>query len=129
MRPQPARRPDLERGSATVELAIVMPLLMLLLMVVVQAGIYFHTQAVATTAARKAVDAARVSGGSPAAGESTADAFLDQSGHALGHRHVVVTRSGTNLKATVSGQVASVLFGAPLRVTVDASAPIEQVTP
>lgn len=117
-----------DRGSATVELAIVMPLVMLLLMVVVQAGVYFHTQAVATTAAREAVDAARVANGTTAAGSATAKEFLDQSGQALENRHVEVARDGTIATATVSGGVASVLFGVPFRVSVTVSAPLERAT-
>jgi Flp pilus assembly protein TadG len=118
-----------ERGSATVQLAIAMPLVMLLLMVVVQAGLYFHTQAVATTAARKAVDAARVSGGSSAAGVATADEFLGESGRSLDHPRVAVVRSRGSATSTVSGRVVSVLFGIPLTVSVTVSAPVEQVTP
>jgi Flp pilus assembly protein TadG len=125
----PPHAPPAERGSASVELAIVMPLVMLLLMVIVQAGIYFHTQAVATTAAREAVDAARVSGGSPAAGSATAGEFLSQSGRALEDRHVAVSRTPTLATATVSGRVASVLFGFPFHVSVTVSAPLERVTP
>jgi Flp pilus assembly protein TadG len=127
--PDRGRGRSSERGSASVELAIVMPLLMLLLMVVVQAGIYFHTQAVAATAARKAVDAARVDGGSADSGTRTANEFLAESGRALGHRRVSVTRAGAVATATVTGRVESELFGVPFSVTVRVSAPVEQVTP
>ena len=52
---------------------MLLPVVMLLLMVVVQAGVYFHTRAVATTAARKAVTAARIEEGTPADGQQAAE--------------------------------------------------------
>lgn len=118
-----------DAGSATVEVAILMPLVMLLLMLVVQAGLYFHTRAVAVTAARKAVAVASSDGGTTEAGQSAAARFLDQNGAALAHRHVDVTNDGTTAKVRVSGDVASVVFGVPFGVTVVVDAPVERVTP
>jgi len=112
-----------------VETAVLLPVVMLLLMLVVQAGVYFHTRAVATTAARKAVTAARIEDGTPADGQQAADQFLDQNGAALRARQVDVTRSDTTATATVSGDVASVLFGVPFSVSVTVDAPAERVTP
>lgn len=106
-----------------------MPLVMLLLMLVVQAGLYFHTRAVAVTAARKAVAVASADGGTTEAGQSTAGRFLDQNGAALAHRHVDVTNDGTTVRVRVSGDVASVVFGVPFSVTVAVDAPVERVTP
>lgn len=106
-----------------------MPVMMLLLMVVVQAGIYFHTRAVAVTAARKAVTAARVESGSAPDGHQAADQFLEQNGAALTNRRVDVTRSDTTATVTVSGDVASVMFGVPFTVTITVDAPVERVTP
>ena len=129
-RPPPRNRNRrTERGSAAVEVAVLLPVVMLLLMVVVQAGIYFHTRAVATTAARKAVTAARVEDGTGPDGQQAAEQFLDQNGAALHSRQVTVTRSATTATASVSGEVASVLFGVPFSVTVTVDAPVEQVTP
>lgn len=126
--PSPSRRRT-ETGSATVEIAVLLPVVMLLLMSVVQAGIYFHTRAVATTAARKAVTAARIEDGTGGDGQLAAEQFLDQNGAALQTRSVDVTRSETTATATVSGDVASVLFGFPFSVTVTVDAPVERVTP
>ena len=88
-----------------------------------------HTRAVATTAARKAVTAARIEEGTPADGQQAAEQFLDQNGAALRARQVAVTRSDTTATATVSGDVASVLFGVPFSVSVTVDAPAERVTP
>lgn len=108
---------------------MLLPLVMLLLMAVVQAGIYFHSVAVATTAARKAVAAASVDGGGPAQGEVAGTQFLDQNGASLTNRHVVVATDGSNARVRVTGDVASLMFGVPFSVTVVVDAPIEQVSP
>jgi hypothetical protein len=103
--------------------------MMLLLMVVVQAGLYFDTRAVAVAAARKAVTTARLDGGSASDGEGVAARFLDENAAALSSRRITVTRAGGIASATVSGRVASVLFGVPFTVSVTVDAPVEQVTP
>jgi Flp pilus assembly protein TadG len=123
-------RPRDERGSATVELAVAMPVVMLLLMLIVQAALYFHTRAVATTAAHKGLDAARVEEGAADDARTATETFLDRNASGLENQTVTVARSGDNAQVSVSGQVVSLVFGVdlfPLRVT--ARAPIEQVTP
>jgi Flp pilus assembly protein TadG len=118
-----------DRGSSTVEIAVLLPLMMLLLMLVVQAGIYFDTRAVAVAAARKAATTARLDGGSASDGQAIATRFLDENAAALSARRITVTRRGGTASATVSGRVASVLFGVPFNVSVTVDAPVEQVTP
>lgn len=130
MRTTPKARhgPGGDHGSATVEVAVALPIVMLLLMLVVQAGVYFHTRAVATTAAHKGLDALRVEEGSPSAAHAATEDFLDRNAPALEARAVGVDRTGGTAEVTVSGDVVSLIFGVdlfPVRVT--ASAPIEQV--
>ena len=117
-----------EHGSTTVEVAVLLPLMMLLLMVIVQTGIWFHTRAVMTTAANKGLDAARVDDGTNADGRQATEDFLSHAG-ALRDHTVNVQRHGDTASVTVSGGVLSLLFGAPLEVTVTVEAPIEQVSP
>ena len=132
MRPVPRSRhgPRTDRGSATVEVAVALPVVMLLLMLVVQAGVYFHTRAVATTAAHKGLDALRVEEGSTSGARAATEDFLDRNAPALDSRTVDVDRTSETAEVTVSGDVVSLIFGVdlfPIRVT--ATAPIEQVTP
>ncbi len=132
MRPTQRLRPGgrRDRGSATVEAAIVVPVVMLLLMLVVQAGLYFHTRAAAQTAAYKGLDALRVEDGSVPSARDATNTFLDRNAGALETRTIQAERSGDRAHVTVSGEVVSLVFGAhlfPVRVT--AAAPIEQVTP
>ena len=117
-----------DRGSTTVEMAVLLPLMMLLLMVVVQIGIWFHTRAVMVTAANKGVDAARVDDGTAADGRRATDDFLRHAG-ALRSDSIDVERGAETASVTVSGRVVSLLFGVPLDITVTAEAPIEQVAP
>lgn len=105
-----------------------MPLVMALLMLVVQAALYFHTQAVATAAARKALAGARLDGGTASAGEDKARAFLAQAGAGLNDVQVHVTREQATAEAAVSGRVTSVLFGVPLHISVVVRAPVEVPT-
>jgi Flp pilus assembly protein TadG len=126
--PRPRCRGD--RGSSTVEAAITVPLVMALLLLVVQAGLYFHTRAVAQTAAHKGLDALRVEHGTEPAARATTEEFLDRNAGGLEASTVDVQRDGDQAEVVVTGDVVSLLFGAqlfPIRVT--ATAPIEQVTP
>ena len=121
------RRLDAEHGSTSVEFVILVPLMVLLLMAVVQLGVYFHTRAVATTAARQGADTARILDGTSDAGTSAANQFLDQSAAALRDRSVTVERSPVEVTVTVTGNVASLIPFAtfPLEVTVEA--PVERI--
>lgn len=117
-----------DRGSTTVEVAVLLPLMILLLMVVVQVGIWFHTRAVMVTAANKGVDAARLEDGTAADGRIATEDFLRHAG-ALRSDTIEVDRGAETASVTISGRVVSLLFGVPLDVTATAEAPVEQVTP
>jgi len=110
-----------------VEVAVLLPLMMLLLMVVVQTGLWFHTRAVMATAANKGVDVARVDGGTAADGKHATEAFLINAG-ALRDPAVDVERGIDTATVTVTGRVVSLMFGAPLTITVTEQAPVERVT-
>ena len=56
------RRARGERGSATTELVIAMPALLLLIMSIIQFGLWYHASHVAKAAAQEGVRAARIEG-------------------------------------------------------------------
>jgi Flp pilus assembly protein TadG len=116
-----------ERGSTTVEFVVLVPLMVLLLMVVVQFGIYFHTRAVATTAAHQAADNARILDGTAEAGSAAATQFLDQNAGALRDQDVSVERSDTDVTVTVTGEVLSLIPFASFPLDVTVSAPVERI--
>ena len=123
------RHPGVERGSGTVEFVIAAVVMILLLMVVVQFARWFHTRAVATTAARHGLDRVRVLDGTPQEGEATTQEFLDQSAGGLHDRSVSADRTGTRASVTVTGVVVSVIPGVNLPLTVRVAAPIERIVP
>jgi Flp pilus assembly protein TadG len=116
-----------ERGSTTVEFVVLVPLMVLLLMVVVQFGVYFHTCAVVTTAARHGADDARVFTGTAEAGAAATEQFLDQAAGALRDRGVTVDRSPTEVTITVTGEVVSLIPFASFPVAVTVHAPVERI--
>lgn len=103
--------------------------MVMILLAVVQIGVYFHLRAVAQTAARHGLDEARVAEGSPAEGIAAANAFLDQSGGGIENRSVTANRTDTEASVRVAGKVVTILPGLDLTIEVEVQAPVERVTP
>lgn len=118
-----------ERGSSTVEFVIAAALMVFLLMAIIQFAIYFHLRSVAVTAARHGVDQVRVLDGSPDAGISAANQFLDQAGSSLDNRHVTAARSATHSTVTVTGAVVAVIPFVSMHISVTADGPTEALQP
>ncbi len=121
--------PPRDRGSSTVEFVIASAAMVLLLLMVVQVGVWYHTRAVAQTAARHGLDHVRTINGSPSEGIDVASEFLDQSGGGLENRNVDATRTAAVSSVTVSGQVVSILPGVSFTVSVTVDAPTERIEP
>lgn len=73
-----ARRSD--RGAMTISLAIVFPAVLFTILLVVQAGLWWYAEQAALAAAREGVEAGRINGAQPGAGEERATAFIDRLG-------------------------------------------------
>jgi Flp pilus assembly protein TadG len=116
-----------ERGlSESVQWAVLWPLLMLLTLGIIQAGIFLHGRNVAQRAATAAVDAARGSYGSAADAEHLGGSIATSGG--LRNISVRVHRTGTTVTASVSGN-APMIFDLSLgRINETAVAPLERVT-
>jgi len=71
------RRARGERGTATLELAIIAPALMLLVLGIVQFGLWYHAEHVTKTAAMEAARTAAAENGQVASGEQRALEVLD----------------------------------------------------
>jgi hypothetical protein len=111
-----------------VELVIATPLLALLLLLVVQFGVWAHAQHIAQAAANEALQVARAYHSSAAAGDAQAGELLDQAGGSiLTDRSVSVTRTATTVMVTITGRAATVVPGlrAPVRISV--TGPVERV--
>lgn len=116
-----------QRGlSQSVQLAVVWPLLLLVTLGLVQAGIWLHARDVAERAATAAVDVARGRDGTPAAAEELARDLARTGG--LEDVSVQVTWTATQVTATVTAEAPALLDLPLARILETAAAPRERVT-
>ncbi|MBN1174644.1 MAG: pilus assembly protein [Micromonosporaceae bacterium] len=123
-----AARPD--RGAATAELVIAMPLLLGILMFIVQAGVYLHATHIAQAAATRAASVAAAYGASKDQGEEAGCKTLDAIGHGvLIGATVSVTRTATEVRVDVEGTAETVVPGVHWRVKAVVVRPTERFVP
>lgn len=119
---------DQDRGSVSLEMIILTPVLLLLMFAAIQIALNSHARNIALAAAQ---DAARADGAyqsAAGAGQDAATAFLAQTGDGLGNPSVAISHTGTEVHATVTGHAISIVPFLSWTVTQSASSPIEQVT-
>lgn len=119
-----------ERGSATIELLILLPALFAVLFVGTQAALYHHARTVAIAAAQEGARAAAGEHGTEADGVSAATTFVADAGgdDVLTGANIKVTRSPTTATVTVKGVSLSVIPGWAPVVRQSASLPVERLT-
>lgn len=118
-----------DRGSSPLELAIVMPAVLLLIVGAIQGCLIWHANGLALAAAQQGVDAARAYDAAPEAGTARAAAFLDQAAvDFLDQRQVTITGDGTQVAVTVRAEPLSLLPGRWFPVTQTATGPREIIT-
>ena len=123
------RRRD-DRGSVTLEFAIVVPAVLTLIFLCIQVALYSYARSVALTAAEEAVNAQRVYGSPAGAGRDRADHVLTTQKDALIGWKVTVTRSASRVQVTVTGRSLSVFPGVKgYSVSQTASGPVERFVP
>jgi Flp pilus assembly protein TadG len=116
-----------EAGSATTELVIIFPLLLLCLLLIFQFGLWYHARHVVLAAAEEGARAARVETGSAEAGAARARHFLRQ----LGPRIVVnptvsASRTQDLARVEVSAQALNVVPGLHLPIRQASEGPVER---
>jgi Flp pilus assembly protein TadG len=121
------RRCRNDTGSASTELVIVMPLLLLLVLASVHVGLWFHARHLVNAAAQEGARAARATGANDDDGYQRADQML----HDLGSGSVTVpvvtvTRNAHTVTVTVSGQSPAVIPGLTVPVSATSTSPIEE---
>lgn len=124
----PCRRPSRgQRGvTESAQFALIWPLLLLVSLGIIQAGIWIHGHNVANRAAHAAADAASGSYGSPVEARQIAEGIARSGG--LTDVDVRVSTGSTVADVTVTGNAPS-LLDLPLgRIAETASAPVERVT-
>ncbi|MFI5926609.1 TadE family protein [Micromonospora sp. NPDC051543] len=123
---------DRERGANPVELAVVMPLILVLLFASLQVAAVFLARATALNAAQSGVNAERRYNASNGAGVASAKQFLSTSGSWLlgwdkaGGPSCVT--SEIDVTCTVSGRSLSVVPGVDFEIGQTAHGPVERVT-
>lgn len=124
------RRRD-ERGSTSLELVILFPVVLLLIFAGIQGALYYHARNVALSAAQQGVRAAKAENGSSDQGRQAAQAFVDQAGgdNVITGVNVTANRGANEATVTVTGRPISVIPGI-LNFTVSQTAqgPIEVFT-
>ncbi len=125
------RRPAGERGAASVELAVVFPVVLLLVMTLIQAALWFHARSVALGAAQEGAREGRLQPASTARAEAASQAFIDQTAEdLLTGTAVSVTGSPAVIEVTVTGTSPSLLPGVPgWPVSQRAVGPVERIAP
>jgi len=121
------RRSD--AGSAAVEAVVLYPFVLLLVMTVIQAGVYFHARDAARWAANGGAVVAAVHGQGD--GGDEARARLERAGGSTLLEDAVVTTSddGVGVTITVTGVAKTFVPGLPaLKVTQTVTVPSERFT-
>ena len=123
----PDSRPRGQSGIATTEAVLVTPVLLLLVMLVIQFGLWFHAQHVAQAAAEEGARAARSASGSASAGQERSEAFLDQAGPTIiTDRVVTASRTADIVTVQVHGRSLNVVPGIALPINATATSPVER---
>lgn len=121
---------DGDRGSVTVQVVILAPLMFMFLFMAVQAGLWFHARALALGAAQDGARVAAAENSSGPAGAAAAASFItDGGGEAvLLGAGTSGSRTATEATVTVTGQAPSVVPGWAPAIIQSASAPVERIT-
>ena len=122
-----SRRCRGDEGSASTELVIVMPLLLLLVLASVHVGLWFHARHLVNAAAQEGARAARATGANDDDGYQRADQMLrDLGSGSVTDPIVTVTRNADTVTVTVSGQSPAVIPGLTVPVSATSTSPIEE---
>jgi len=115
-----------DRGDATVEAVIIVPILVVLTLLVVQFVLVWHGRHVAQAAAQTAARSAAAYQAQPAAGQAAGDDYLAEvAPNLLPGRSVTVTRDAAGAMAIVSADVLTVIPFAAFHIQEQATAPLE----
>ncbi|WP_026931912.1 TadE/TadG family type IV pilus assembly protein [Glycomyces tenuis] len=119
-----------DAGSASVEAVIATPVLMLLVLAIIQAGLILHANHMAQAAAHTAMEAARAELATGGDGTAAAEASLARNATGvLEDPSVTVARGTERVTVTVTGNATRIipLFDAPVEATV--SGAVEHIEP
>ena len=122
-----ARSAARDRGALSLELLVIFPVVLMLVLLTVHAGLWWHARNVAMSAAQQGVEAARGRGSSLDAGTRETRDFLDRAGGSISGAHVSGSR-GQTVRITVTGHVDTLIPGLTLPINQHAEAATERIT-
>lgn len=117
-----------ERGSASVQMVVIMPLLFLIAFTGLQAGLYFYGRSGALSAATTGARAAAAEHGTAEDCQRAAAAFIASLGDVLTQPRIACARTVTTVSVEVSGNTLSVIPGWMPQVVQRAVQQTERVT-
>jgi len=118
-----------ERGSATLQLVVLLPLLFTALFVGVQAAVWYQARTIACAAAQIGATAGAAENASAGDGIAAASHFAQaKGGDVLAGSTVNGRRTATTVTVSVRGAALSVIPGMRFRVDQSVSAPVERIT-
>jgi len=116
-----------ERGDATVEAVLAVPVLLLLILTVIQFGLWYHASHTAEAAAQEGARAARVEHATAADGHDRAERFMHDAAPTLVQDvRVEASRDAELAHVEVRGIVHSIVPGLNLTVHAEAESPVER---
>ncbi|MFF3669860.1 TadE family protein [Microtetraspora malaysiensis] len=119
-----------DRGAATTELAVIFPFVMVLILLVVQFGVWQHAVHVAEVTAAEALAAARAEEAGTEAGRAKASSLLSLlGGSVLRSPRVSVSVTADAARVEISGVAQSVVPFVKLPVSSVAYGPVERFRP
>jgi Flp pilus assembly protein TadG len=105
---------------------VCLPLAVFVIMLIIQAGAFYHAQQVAKMAADRAVAVARTENGTAGFGQDQADRVLHTVGDgSLTDARVTVTRASGQVTVTIKADAPHFMPLWPSRVTVASTGPVE----
>lgn len=117
-----------DRGDVA-PLVVVTPIMVFMVMLVIQMGLYFHARSVMSAAAQDAARTAQHDNGSVADAYLAADQILAGSGSLVRNQSVAVNQTETEVTVTIAGEVTSLVPFWQAQVSVAASGPRENFRP
>ncbi len=130
---RPATRPRArplrgERGSVSVQMVVIMPMLFGIAFTGLQAGLYFYGRSAALSAATTGASAAAAEHGTLGDCHQAAAAFLTSLGDVLTRPGIACARTATTITVEVSGDTLSVIPGWTPHVVQEAVQQAERIT-
>lgn len=117
-----------EDGSSTTELVLLMPVVLFMVMLIVQTGLYFHARQVVEAAAQEALEAAQGESSTADIGTQAGDTFLAEAG-GVRDAMVAVNRTGTQVSVSIVAAAPNVLPLAVWQVSASVSGEVERFIP